>query len=172
MSDLGWIREELNNIKERKVQKKILPVKKEFTYNPRGSFSRFDPYDVAFCYPHPLYEKPFIVKGGHQLVRDFLKKMNTPMIVHHTFYMKGMTRTIYGFYGLDKGLQIQKHYTYSDTLRKYRISQKFELVKFTYGESIPKKVLARFKRVPRRWIRELNLYVPERRSFHGNISGS
>lgn len=158
----SWIQEEL---RERKVRKKDLPVREDFAYSPRGSYRNFNPYDVAFCYPHPLYDRPFILKGGHQDIRKYLKKMNIPMIVHHTFYKKGNRRIVYEFYCVEKGIQIQKRYNFSPETKKYLYSRYFELTLFNFTN--PKKVLAKFKRVPRRWIRELNLYVTtERRTFH------
>ena len=137
----------------------MFPVRKEFEYDPRYSFSQFNPYDVAFCYPHPLYDRPFIVKGGHQAIRDYLKKMDVPMVVHHTLYQKGRHRILYGFYGLDKGIQINKRFRYNKALQKYLVSKYYELISWNYGSGKPKKVLAKFKRGPRRWIREINLYV-------------
>lgn len=145
-------------------RKKDLPVKKEFDYNPIGSYMQVNPYDVAFCYPHPLYHKPFIVKGGHNQVMEYLRELNIPLIAHHTFYKKGSHRRIIGLYGIDKGIRIQKDFRKVHPNR-YIVDTKYELVK--YSAERTKQVLARFKRIPRRWIRELNLYTTtERRSFH------
>ena len=63
-----------------KKKRKDLPVKKEFDYNPIRSFRDGNPYDVAFCYTHPLYHRPFIVKGGFQEVRKYLTKLNIPKV--------------------------------------------------------------------------------------------
>jgi len=145
-------------------RKKDLPVKQEFEYNPIRSFSLGNAYDVAFCYPHPLYHRPFIVKGGHQDIKKYLKKLNIPMIAHHTLYYKGRHRRIFGLYGIDSNIYIHKRFIDRETGKIiYNKDAKYEL----YYLSNKRKVLAKFKRIPRRWIRELNLYVTtERRSFH------
>ena len=146
-------------------REKDLPVKKEFDYNPIGSFMNVNPYDMAFCYPHPLYHRPFVVKGGHQDVQDYLRSLNIPIIAHHTFYRNKGHRQLVGLYGIEKGIRIQKDYRYSKSTSKYIIDMKYQLVKFS--GTATKVVLAEFKRIPRRWIRELNLYTTtERRSFH------
>lgn len=148
-----------------KREKQELPVKAEFDYNPIGSYRDVNPYDIAFCYPHPLYHRPFIVKGGNQDVRKYLKKLNIPMVVHHTYYQRGNHRRIVELYGVEKGLYISKKFTYDDG--KYLISKKFQLT----ASASPRrgrrnrKILAEFKRIPRRWIRELNLYVTVERRF-------
>lgn len=138
-----------------KREKKKLPVKKEFDYNPIGSYRDVNPYDVAFCYPHPLYHRPFIVKGGHNDINKYLKKLNIPMVVHHTFYKGTRHRRIIELYGIEKGLRISKNYNFagSDPSERYKLGK--------YGGD----VLAEFKRIPRRWIRELNLYVTVKRRF-------
>jgi hypothetical protein len=155
-----------------KRREKDLPVKKEFRYNPIRSFRDVNPYDMAFCYPHPLYDKPFIVKGGHQDVREYLKFLNIPIIAHHTLYRKKSHRTVYGLYCIDKNIQIRRDYRWEEETRKYRKATRYNLLlhkKNMHGFMEKVKVLATLKRIPRRWIRELNLYVTtERRSFHGS----
>lgn len=150
-------------------KRKDLPVKQEFEYNPIRSFSTGNAYDVAFCYPHPLYHRPFMVKGGHQDIRKYLKKLNIPMIAHHTLYYKGRHRRIFGLYGIDSDIYITRKYVYDNGISADKLkitNKKYELYHLG-NTSFERKVLAEFKRVPRRWIRELNLYVTtERRSFH------
>lgn len=145
-----------------KREKKKLPVRKEFDYSPIGSFRNVNPYDIAFCYPHPLYHRPFIVKGGNRDVTEYLKKLNIPMVVHHTFYKGTRHRRIVELYGVDKELRITKSFSY-DMEGRYTSSKKFQLMAFrtSYGG----RILAEFKRIPRRWIRELNLYVTVERRF-------
>ena len=122
-------------------RRKDLPVKKVFEYNPIRSFSLGNAYDVAFCYPHPLYHRPFMVKGGHQDIRKYLKRLNIPMIAHHTLYYKGNHRRIFGLYGIDKNIYIHRRITKRIAKKKYEL----------YYLSNERKVLAEFKRVPRRW---------------------
>ncbi len=172
----SWIEKALA---KRKIHK-ALPIKKDFGYNPIGSFTTGNAYDIAFCYPHPLYERSFILKGGHQVIRKYLKEMNTPMIVHHTLYQKGIHRIFYEFYGIENRVAIHKEYAFNKNMKKYRIADRYNLVKYSFGETDrygapirEKKILATFKRVPRRWIRELNLYIAiERRSFHDGSTSS
>lgn len=142
--------------------KKDLPVREEFEYNPIGSFRDMNPYDVAFCYPHPLYHRPFIVKGGHRKIQEYLKKLNIPMVVHHTLYRKGNHRTIVEFYGVESRIYISRSYgPWSGGL--LRREKRYELVKI---DNEGRRLLAEFKRVPRRWIRELNLYLTTERRSH------
>ena len=138
---------------------KTLPVKKEFDYNPIGSYRDVNPYDIAFCYPHPLYHRPFIVKGGNRDVTEYLRKLNIPMVVHHTFFKGARHRRIVELYGVDKELRITKNFSY-DMEGRFTSSKKFQL-RTSYGG----RILAEFKRIPRRWIRELNLYVTVERRF-------
>lgn len=142
-------------------RKKDLPVRKEFEYNPIGSFRDVNPYDVAFCYPHPLYHRPFVVKGGVKDTRKYLRKLNIPMVVHHTFYQRGRHRRLVQLYGVDKKLQISKDFSYDHENAKYLTARKYQLKRF----GSKREVLAEFKRIPRRWIRELNLYVAVERRF-------
>ena len=139
---------------------RLLPVKKEFEYNPVRSFREGNPYAMVFCYPHPLYHKPFIVKGGYKDCNLYLGGMDFPVFAHFVFFYKGTTRRLFKFYNVDEGIYL---------LDKRRGRNKtWEL--YHRNRSIPyenRKLLAEFKRVPRRWIRELNLYVTlERRTFH------
>lgn len=137
-----------------KREKQKLPVKKEFDYNPIGSYRDVNPYDIAFCYPHPLYHRPFIVKGGVKYTRKYLRKLNIPMVVHHTFYQRGRHRRLVQLYGVDINLQISKDF-YHENVKKFQLKR--------FGDK--REVLAEFKRIPRRWIRELNLYVTVKRRF-------
>lgn len=160
-----------------KKREKDLPIKKQFEYNPIGSFrDAGNPYDIAFCYPHPLYHRPFIVKGGHQQNLKYLRSLNIPMVVHHTMYRRKIHRRIISLYCIDRNISIHKDIKFDIETGEYAVDVKFNLVRYvtTKDGKRNKEVLARFKRIPRRWIRELNLYITtERRSFHdGSVSGT
>jgi len=145
-------------------KKKDLPVQKEFEYNPVRSFRDGNPYTMAFCYPHPLYHRPFVVKGGFKDCNEYLKTLDYPIFVHLVFYYKGSTRRIFKFYQLDSNLALNEQVSFPPKKKGKRL---WELYLRGSGLGVRTKTLATFKRVPRRWIRELNLYVKaERRRFH------
>jgi hypothetical protein len=147
--------------------KKTLPVKKEFEYDSRRSFTTGNPYTMAFCYPHPLYHKPFIVKGGYRDCDEYLSDLDFPVFVHVVFFYKGTTRRIFKFYNIDERMMLlEERPSFLPGGRKKKKKRKWKLyLRGKVGEI--SEDLAIFKRVPRRWIRELNLYVKtERRRFH------
>ena len=67
---------------------KKLPIKKEFVYDPIGSYRLSNPYTISFIYPQK--GQAFIVKGGSNDIDNYLKEFakTMPCIVHHTFYKK------------------------------------------------------------------------------------
>jgi hypothetical protein len=82
----------------------------EFIWNKIGSFRRFDPFAIAFCYP--INDEPFILKGGARDIEDRLEKSKTPVFVNIVFYIRHGKYSRWKFYGLDNKLQLFVSQTY------------------------------------------------------------
>ena len=133
-----------------------MKVRKEFDYDIRKSFRNANPFTIAFCYPYPLYDTNFIVKGGLNDVEKFIKKQNTPIIVHYSMWRHGRSRNIIRFENFNKKYAF--HF-----IRKEYPKGKMQLIKIEGNlRRSNREVLATFKRIPRKWLRELNPYVLER----------
>lgn len=133
-------------------------IKKEFDYNPIGSYRKGNPYTIAFCYPYPLYAKSFIVKGGIKDVVKFLRSQKLPMIVHYSMWRHGITRGYVDVIGFDKKYSF--YITKSWSSRKTKEKRNWELIA-TYSKNgrFKREILAEFKRVPRKWLKELNPFI-------------
>jgi len=123
-----------------------LPIKKEFPYNPIGAFNyqNPNPYTIMFVYTKT---GGFIIKGGlldcekyfHQNVKD-------ACVVHQTMFHKKATRTNYSIKNV-------KHKIYFTRYEK-DCYHTIILIK----NNVP-HVIKQFRRVPRKWIKELNQFV-------------
>jgi len=77
---------------------KLLKIKKNLRWEKIKSYSTYNPYSIAFCYP--LCSPPFIIKGGFQQVRLELKNMKTPCFVNQTFWKNKKCGSYWTFYGI------------------------------------------------------------------------
>jgi hypothetical protein len=127
-----------------------MKVKKEFDYNPIKSFRLVNPFTMAFCYPYPLHEKSFIVKGGLNDVKKYVEKQKMPLIVHYSYWRHGHSRGIVRFIGFDKRYNFHVMKT---------VKGPYQLIMVDKGPEWNRQVLAEFKRVPRKWLKELNVYM-------------
>ena len=146
-----------------------LEVKKEFTYDPYGSFSLKSPYAIAFVYPKN--SNPFIVQGGKKDIENYLSsEFKEPAIVHYHTYEKGIEKTIYKVINVH-GLRIRitspswpyqnrRSYLYPmgrrGNIYPVRNVKRAKMSIEVNGSLTFKK---EFRRVPRKWIKEINPFI-------------
>lgn len=56
-----------------------------------GSITNTDPYSLIFVYT--CDGKKFLFKGGLNRISEEIQKLTTPLVVHHTYFNKGQTRS-------------------------------------------------------------------------------
>ncbi len=149
-----------------------LPVKKEFPYlNKTGAFIRFDVFVIAFVYPHPDFGEAHVVKGGRQEVEEYILHNNGPCIVHLTCYRGGHPTTLFRFYHFKEHFYISKRHVkpqfYWDRIKTmWILTMRDKTKNFSDPEALVH--IAKFKTLPRKWIRELTPYI----SFNVNSRNS
>jgi len=133
----------------------MMEVRHNLPYDKIGSFRRRDPYIIAYIYPHPSFGKPFIIKGGGTKIGPLIKKELgiTPAIVHNTYWYRGNVRyTSIELYNI-KNICISE--VWDDVKEKYLKKWKIEV----RGKNYERKILKNIKRIPRKWIKELEPYM-------------
>jgi hypothetical protein len=122
---------------------KRIPTLKQFPYNRIHSFRDCNPYTIVYVYPN--VGKPFVVKGGANDCANFFENYKTPAILHLTYWHHGYHRTFY------KIININVKSCYIRRIKKRgRIS---------YHLTTDINTIKILKRVPRKWITELNDFI-------------
>jgi len=116
---------------------KNIPTKKQFLYNPIRSYTNLNPYTIMFVYPQ--YCNPYVIKGGYNDCNKWMKETGTPALVHVTFWKGGKSRVFYQLININPYVSIVK-------LKNYYLISSNEVA------------IKRVKRVPRKWIKELDDY--------------
>jgi hypothetical protein len=76
----------------------------EFRWSKIGSYTNGNPFTIAFCYPSD--GKPFVLKGGINIIEPILKGTKVPLVVHQTYWKDGHCRSIVTTYGFPMGTYI------------------------------------------------------------------
>lgn len=121
---------------------KRIPTLKNFPYNRIDSFRNINPYTIVYFYPK--IGSPFVIKGGLNDCDKFIKRQKTPALLHMTYWRHGKNRS---------------HHVVINTKTKIYIRRILENYKYMYDISTPINSLKIIKRVPRKWINELNDFV-------------
>jgi hypothetical protein len=124
-----------------------MKVQKEFEYSPTNSWATTNPYTMAFVYPKDA--EPFIVKGGYIDVKIYMEKEKRPAIVHYVLWHNKMHRRIITAINCGK-VNIGKKGSGKQA--------KWEVTVAKVGLS-PYKVVATMRKLPRKWIKELDDYT-------------
>lgn len=121
-----------------------MKILKEFPYNKIGSFTNNNPFTISFIYTKSK-PKGFIVKGGLNDVKKFLKdNITEPYIEHRSCWRHGGHRTWIRFENFKSKIYIYD--IYPSTGKK-----KYSQIKVDYTN-----IVAEFKRFPRKWIKQLD----------------
>lgn len=118
--------------------------------------NQYSPFTIAFCYPRN--QEPFVVKGGWVDVEKFLTSKNEPLLVHITYWHAKAHRTVMSTYNLTKDI-------YFEPIGK-RSGKRWRIFTFKDNE---RKNLATVRRIPRKWLKELNPYCPVKRGEHKRL---
>ena len=73
-----------------------LQIKKEFPWEKIGSFTRVDPWCIAFVYPRKM--NGYVVKGGIVQVKKWIESNVTRAVVYYTMFDGGKNRTNISIY--------------------------------------------------------------------------
>jgi hypothetical protein len=129
---------------------KKLRVEKEFPYDKIGSFRMMNPFMILFVYPKNF--SPFVVKGGSTSVDGYIKRKyeKEPMLINRTYWRHGRHRSFWTHRNIP-----DVHIDFSfirHNIKKYGRP-------YVITELNSDKVIAKMRRIPRKWIKELNPYV-------------
>jgi hypothetical protein len=145
----------------------VTEVKATWIYNPIGSFKRGDPFTITFVYPSN--SKPFILKGGHKDIERWLLTYGEPCIIHNTYWHRAKSRSSITVKNFKVPILIAEQSWYSELWKKENISKRkkwaFIVDKSHFFAHTPKVVVA-MKRLPRKWIKELNPYIDQKYVKH------
>ena len=126
-----------------------MEVRKEFEYSPLNCWSQSNPYTLAFVYPKD--DTPYVVKGGLRDVEAYLKSNEPkPAIIHYTHFHGKTHRRIIETINCGKVLILRKGSTTFNWVWEIQVAD--------YGIG-PYKVIAKIRKLPRKWIKELDPYV-------------
>ena len=114
------------------------------------------PFTIAFCYSRN--QEPFVVKGGWVDVEKFLTSKKEPLLVHITYWWRKAHRTVMDTYNLTQDI-------FFDEVGK-RNGKRWRI--FTFKDNV-RKNLATVRRIPRKWLKELNPYCPVKRGEHKRL---
>lgn len=121
-----------------------LSIRKEFEYDPVGSFRRSGPFALVFVYPKD--EMPFVAKGGWTQVENWLKKVfRKPAVIHKTFWKHGFCTQ---YYDIVNFVEDDSFFAFDKMS-----NGKYVLTNWNRGY---KSTIATFRRVPRKWIKQLD----------------
>ena len=123
-----------------------MEIRKEFNYNPIGSWNKINPYTMAFVYPKD--ETPYMIKGGYEDVETYLKNIEIPAIVHYTLWHHKTTRRIIKLINCGK---INIAHIGGQKNGRWEVSSKF-------GKNY--KVIVSMRKLPRKWIKEIEVENP------------
>jgi hypothetical protein len=126
------------------------------------------PFTIAFCYPK--FSEPFVVKGGWIDVEKFISSKKEPLLVHITYWKMKTHRTIINTYNLSQDI-------FFAPLDSLLTSTRFPVGGlrnkrwkiFTLNKDHIKKELAVLRKVPRKWLKELDPYCPATRGEHRRL---
>ncbi len=132
---------------------KTLPIKKEFPYDRIGSFTNMNPFVIDFIYPQ--MGLPFIIKGGLKQVNKWYNGFGPAAIIKRTLWCHGIHRGYWMghkvFFYTRKPTQLKGH-------RKGRPCS-FGWTIMTQDKDGKSVELKTVRRMPRKWMKELNDYV-------------
>lgn len=131
------------------------------------------PWTIAFCYPHPEFGKPFVIKGLEDNLDQVLKKIQAPVFVHKTFYHKGANRRLCKVFNVAGDVYILRRTPMVQLLRRplfnlrsffkvhmvRTVSEDFQKLRKTEMRSI------QIRRVPRRWMTEFDWLLFPRATY-------
>lgn len=125
-----------------------LPVRKEFPYDVKRSYRDSNPFVIAFVYSR--YSKPYVLKGGNNDVEYYLRGKE-PAVAHVTFWKEKWFKTSIRFYNFKHELN------HTDEARiVFGLRKKHAIYTWRDGEKV---LIANFRRVPRKWIKQLERYI-------------
>jgi len=136
--------------------KKFEEINLEYTPTPGLTEGPQNPFTIAFCYPKD--REPFVIKGGWVDVEKFLVAKKEPMLAHITYWWRKAHRTTIKVYNLSENINFEE----SGKLGRKR----WRIFIYKNGE---KKSLAVVRRIPRKWLKELNPYCPIKRGEHKRL---
>lgn len=122
-----------------------MKTEKEFKYDPIGSWANWpmNPYTICFIYTKHANR---VVKGGSNDVEKYIKEnFKFPAICHHTYFYHGSTRRHINCINFNKPVYV------GCNLRRAH-----ERSKDKYCLMIGGDIIATFRRIPRKWLRQLN----------------
>jgi hypothetical protein len=151
------------------MNKKVeLEVKADFQYDPVGCYRKFNPYTICFVYPK--LEDPYIVKGGLNDVKKWLKEnQKTPAVAHINYFYRGKARNVFRTFGIRDNVKVfitglkypnENTVSYDDNFnmvinKNVKNTLRHEIIIL----SIEKTFVKRVRKIPRKWIKELDPYI-------------
>ncbi len=139
-----------------------MQVLKEFPYDRRRSFVLANPFAIVFVYPRSA--QPCILKGGWQdIEKELVYLFKEPAILHCTFWYHGKHRKTIRLHRLSKDLCIWERKEWKSMFEKLKISGHKNWIitnAANGGLSGELEVIVAMKRLPRKWIKELDPFVP------------
>lgn len=132
-----------------------MEVKAEFKYNPIGSFKHSNPFCIAFVYPSK--RKSFILKGGIKDIEMWLSTFKEPAIIHRTFWFHRVCRVSIEVINTTVPIMIADKEWYKELWESAKVDKKKNVALVADY----KEVIVAMKRLPRKWIKELNPYIPK-----------
>jgi len=124
-------------------------VLKSFPYDRIGSFRDCNPFKIVFIYTRAC-PKGFIVKGGSREVEAFMKTLTEPRMEFTTWWHHGKSRSFFCLTNFKRRLHLMKPVFQED--------ERFVLSVHDY-ELNKTQIVKKVKRIPRRWIKELNRFT-------------
>ncbi len=146
----------------KKLKEIVLEYQPNSGKSPLSSEDPQNPFTIAFCYPKD--KEPFVIKGGWVDVEKRIKSQKDPLVVHITYWWRKAHRNIVEAYNTTQKI----HFEEMGKLGERKIWKIYTYKNINHVQS-EKKVLAVVRRLPRKWIKELNSYCPIPRGEHRRL---
>jgi hypothetical protein len=132
-----------------------IKVWKEFPYTPTPAL--YSPFTIAFCYP--VMGPPGIVKGCNKDVVNYIRKLNTPVICHFTWWRRKQKSSFIKDFGFPKQYLF---YCFSSKPWKYSENRKYFWFGIKEYDSVGKEKRSfkiEVRRVPRCFPKQIRTFI-------------
>lgn len=141
------------NLKDISSSSHHLPVRAELPI--KKSDIAFSPFTIAFCYPVPITDVPFVVKGTEIEVQRYFKNYKLPAIVHYSLWCRKKRVLKVELINFKRKFELSHE---RDVFRNKQVWALWVLRKYN-DFSWQRVLVASFRQLPRKWIKQLNKYL-------------
>jgi len=112
----------------------------------------------TLCFVYSKYNGNFVLKGYHDEVREYLKKNYTHYFCNFSLWYRGFNRDIWDFWKEDISIFEPSRRKRKGAREKYEVRPYSSWFEDDVTTEEKKKMSLKFKRLPKRWIPEFDMF--------------